>query len=238
MKQVVKEAIRHLPDLFGLIPSEYSNLSTYIDASMKKALSKSQFKRLKNFPREEPNMLDQLEQYLRIVAVSNRDKHSTTRKIADVEHLGKDTSDSLNQQAETPDITHSMAHVQVAVSQTGIMVVSALRELKQQPTYAPRPAYAAGTQQQQQQKPTFNQPQDPPHSQKANAMETRTTVELECTTAAAKAIQSARLYLLWRSFTQSTTVSNSFSAYSGPTAERHDRTAELQEHDWAGQSVQ
>lgn len=140
MKQVVKEAIRHLPDLFGLIPSDYSNLQKYIDASMKKVLSKTQFEKLTKFgsPRDKQNMLDLLEQYLRIVAVSNRDKHSTTLKIADVRQLHPEEIENSVSHSNR-EIIKSMTGVQDAVTQMGTLVANALRDFQTNQRQTPLP---------------------------------------------------------------------------------------------------
>ena len=47
MKQVVKEAIKHLPKFFNLDPTDYMNLQTLIETRQQKFLPKEQFEAIK-----------------------------------------------------------------------------------------------------------------------------------------------------------------------------------------------
>ena len=97
MKQVVKEAIKHLPKFFNLDPTDYMNLQTLIEAGQRKFLPKEQFeaiKRQREAKREsglQESLLDQLEQFLRMRAWANRDLTSTKQKITSVLHVTSPT---------------------------------------------------------------------------------------------------------------------------------------------------
>ena len=93
IKQVVKEAIRHLPKFFNLEPSDYSNLGKYIEVGHKKLLPKSEYDMIKREQDrrrdsgERENLLDQFEQLLRMKAWANRDKQVSKQKIIDLRQV-------------------------------------------------------------------------------------------------------------------------------------------------------
>ena len=90
MKQVVKEAIKHLPKFFNLDPTDYMNLQTLIEAGQRKFLPKEQFEAIKIQQKakresgQQDSLLDQLEQFLRMRAWANRDLQSTKQQLTSV----------------------------------------------------------------------------------------------------------------------------------------------------------
>ena len=107
LKQVVKEAIKHLPSFFNLDTSDYLSLGNFIEAGQKKLLPKEQFdmlQRQRELKREEgtgENMLDQLEQFLRMKAWANRDTQHTKQKLSDIRQV---SHQPLNPVAQTENV--------------------------------------------------------------------------------------------------------------------------------------
>ena len=87
LKQVVKEAIRHLPKFFNLSTSDYMSLGSLIEAGQRKFLPKEQFEAikkqqtLKQEKGESDDLLTQLEQFLRMKAWANRDLKTSKQDI-------------------------------------------------------------------------------------------------------------------------------------------------------------
>ena len=104
IKQVVKEAIRHLPKFFNLEPSDYPNLGKYIEVGHKKLLPKSEYDMIKREQDrrrdsgERENLLDLFEQLLRMKTWANRDKHVSKQKIIDLRQVVPAESTTTDQQ--------------------------------------------------------------------------------------------------------------------------------------------
>ena len=116
MKQVVKEAIKHLPKFFNLDPTDYMNLPTLIEAGQRKFLPKEQFEAIKQQQQakresgQQESMLDQLEQFLRMRAWANRDLTTTKQKITSVLNVSAPVAPPPTPITQSLQQTALMAH--------------------------------------------------------------------------------------------------------------------------------
>ena len=125
MKQVVKEAIKHLPKFFNLDPTDYMNLQTLIEAGQRKFLPKEQFEAIRDQQKakresgQQDSLLDQLEQFLRMRAWANRDLQSTKQKLTSVLQVSSPTVPASSSQPPplpTPQVPQAVMAIQPPTS--------------------------------------------------------------------------------------------------------------------------